>query len=184
MTLADSLIKPSETLHSPNQADLVVDRGGIMLHFDDSSEDDWAVEWFRDPACKVSYNRLYLDDGDVVSIAERRAYHAGDCLTKWANSVYYGLAAATNAKHPVTEKQLVSILSDCMTIFHFHKWGKSEVTTRIVGHDTQAIYTKHNTPDRPKLWGKLGRKVDPTGLDPKKPILSVEQVRRAVALNL
>src|SRR4051812_23895778 len=109
MTLDELLIKPAQVLNSPNQADLATDRGGIMLHFDDSSEDDWAVEWFTEPSCKVSYNRLYLDDGDVVEIAKRRAYHAGDCLTKFANSVYYGLAAATNAKVPVTDKQLVSI---------------------------------------------------------------------------
>jgi N-acetyl-anhydromuramyl-L-alanine amidase AmpD len=179
------LLKPHEILHSQNSASLVARRAGIMVHFDDSSEDGWAVKWFEDPACKVSYNRLYLDNGDVASIADddRRAYHAGDCLTPLANSVFYGLSAATNTKVPVTKAQLNSIVEECCRIFRFEKWPASSIEKRIVGHDGQAIFTKRNTKNS-KLWGKLGRKIDPTGLHPEKPILSVSGVRIAVALAL
>ncbi|MEO7086832.1 MAG: hypothetical protein ABI442_07550 [Gemmatimonadaceae bacterium] len=34
----------SHVLQSP----LAAPRGGIMLHYDDSSRGDWAVEWFND----------------------------------------------------------------------------------------------------------------------------------------
>lgn len=41
----------SHVLQSP----LAASRGGIMLHYDDSSRDDWALEWFNDPRCTNGY---------------------------------------------------------------------------------------------------------------------------------
>jgi hypothetical protein len=37
----------SRVLQSP----LAAPRAGVMLHYDDSTRDDWAVEWFDDPRC-------------------------------------------------------------------------------------------------------------------------------------
>ncbi len=179
------LLPTVDQVNSPNAGKIIVPREGLMAHFDDSTEDKWAVAWFRDPACKVSYNRLYLDNGDVVSICSmmKRAYHAGLCLGGNANSRYYGLSAATDPKHKVTDKQFESMVEDAVRIFRAHKWKPSEVTTRIVGHDEKAIYGPENTNIK-SLWGKLGRKIDPTGLDKKKPVLDMERFRITVGLRL
>jgi N-acetyl-anhydromuramyl-L-alanine amidase AmpD len=173
--MALALLVPSRTLNSKNcyPARPVGARRGIMLHFDDSSEDKWAVQWFTDPACKVSYNRLYLDDGSVVQITpsiESAAWHAGVCKTQNANRAYYGLAAATNAKVPVTDKQFESIAHDCAALFHLNGWRAGDVTWRVVGHEDEACFAN----------GKLGRKADPTGLDKSAPILSTDAVRERV----
>lgn len=161
-------------------------RVGIMLHFDGSSSDSGAVEWFSDPACNVSYNRLYLDNGDVVQITpnmNHRAWHAGVCrktaTVRDANSAFYGLAAATNEKVPVTDAQFNAIVDDCVALMQQHGWTAADVDTRIVGHDEWAVYKKGH----PKA-GKLGRKMDPTGLHKKAPILSTQKVRDAVRKRL
>lgn len=149
-------------------------RRGIMLHFDDSSNDASAEEWFHDPRCRVSYNRLYLDNGDVVQITptmEHAAWHAGVCLTKNANRVYYGLSAATDTRTPATAKQVESIARDCAALFALNKWPPSDIVKRIVGHEDEACFAD----------GKLGRKIDPTGLHPDRPILSKLAVRHRVA---
>lgn len=145
-----------------------------MLHFDDSSQDDWAVEWFVDPRCKVSYTRLYLDNGDVVQITptiEHRAWHAGVCIGKGdANREYYGLAAATNAQTPVTAPQFEAIAHDTAALFVLNGWPASDDEKRIVGHDERACFKD----------GKLGRKIDPTGYHRDRPILSTAAVRARV----
>lgn len=148
-------------------------RRGIMIHFDDSSNDASAEEWFADKRCHVSYNRLYLDNGDVVQITptmEHAAWHAGVCLTANANRVFYGLAAATDTKTPVTAKQLESIAHDCAALFVLNRWPATDVTARIVGHEDEAC----------DAHGKLGRKIDPTGLHPDRPILSKVAIRHRV----
>lgn len=169
---------PTQSLHSAQcYAPGRTKRVGIMLHFDDSSEDKWAVAWFRDPACHVSYNRLYLDNGDVVEITpsiEHVAWHAGVCTVKNANSKFYGLSAATNTKVPVTQKQFDSIVNDCVALFQKNGWTKADVEKRIVGHEDLACFAS----------GKLGRKIDPTGLHHEKPILSTHDVREAVKSKL
>jgi len=140
-----------------------------MLHFDDSSNDSSAVEWFTDPACHVSYNRLYLDNGDVVQITptmEHAAWHAGVCRTPNANRAFYGLSAATDTKTLATSKQGESMARDCAALFQLNKWPVSDVGKRIVGHEDEAM---------PK-----GRKIDPTGLHAGRPILSTVAVRRRV----
>lgn len=148
-------------------------RRGIMIHFDDSSSDASAEEWFRDPRCHVSYNRLYLDTGDVVQITptmEHAAWHAGVCLTPNANRVFYGLSAATDTKTPVTARQLEAIAHDCAALFLLNRWPAAEVTTRLIGHEDEACFSN----------GKLGRKIDPTGLHPDRPILSKVALRHRV----
>ena len=168
------------------QQPLATRRGGIMLHYDDSSRDDWAVEWFSDPRCTNGYTWLVLDNGTVVELADpgMRTPHAGPCLTPLANSHYYGIAAATNGLVPVTQVQLGSVIALCAALVRHHGWGAGTLGRRIVGHDGQAVWTPRYT-RRKQLWGKLGRKADPTGLRTDGvPILSVPQVRARVASQL
>jgi N-acetyl-anhydromuramyl-L-alanine amidase AmpD len=156
-----------------------------MLHYDDSSRDDWAVEWFDDPRCTNGYTWLVLDDGRVVELADPllRTPHAGPCLTKNANSAFYGIAAATNALVPATQAQLSSIASLCAALMRHHGWSPvtaDTITARLVGHDEQAIWTPSYTPRR-ALWGTLGRKVDPRGRRPDgRPIIDIEAMRARV----
>lgn len=174
----EELRATSQQLHSEQCGKRrVVDPGGIMLHFDDSSEDKWAVKWFTDPTCKVSYNRLYLDNGDVVQITPSMAepaFHAGVCTTKNANSFFYGLSIATNTKIPVFSAQLEALTDDVVRIFRFHNWPAGDVVTRIRGHEEEACFAD----------GRLGRKIDPTGLNPAKPILDVKALREEVCQRL
>jgi N-acetyl-anhydromuramyl-L-alanine amidase AmpD len=144
---------------------LAAPRAGIMLHYDDSSRDDWAVEWFSNPRCTNGYTWLVLDDGRIVELADPayRTPHAGACRTPKANSVFYGIAAATNGVTLATNAQLEAITSLCAAIAGFHRWSADSLGTRIVGHDQEAIWTPDSTAKR-ALWGSLGRKVDPTGI--------------------
>src|SRR5450755_2736593 len=93
----------SRVLQSP----LAAPRAGIMLHYDDSSRDDWAVAWFDDPACTNGYTWLVLDDGAVIELADpgMRTPHAGACRTPLANSRFYGVAIATNGLVRATAAQ-------------------------------------------------------------------------------
>ena len=154
----------------------------MLLHYDDSSRDDWAVEWFDDPRCTNGYTWLVLDDGRVVELADpgMRTPHAGPCKTPYANSAFYGIAAATNGLVPATDVQLASIIDICVALMRYHRWTPASAAERIAGHDAQAIWTPAYT-SRPALWGTLGRKVDPTGQrnDGRK-IIDVESVRERV----
>src|SRR5512147_879098 len=125
------------------QAPLAAPREGIMLHYDDSSRDDWAVAWFSDPRCTNGYTWLVLDDGRVVELADpaMRTPHAGACLTPMANSAYYGVAAATNGLVLATDAQIASIVRICASVMRHHRWDMTSPDTRIVGHDAQAIWT-------------------------------------------
>lgn len=164
------------------QAPLAAPRRGIMLHYDDSSRDDWAVEWFSDPRCTNGYTWLVLDDGRIVEFADpgMRTPHAGPCKTPSANSAYYGIAAATNGLVPATMQQLASIAAICVALMRHHGWSADSIHARIVGHDEQAVWTPAYTPRR-ELWGTLGRKVDPTGQRPDgRPIIDLGDMRRRV----
>jgi len=176
------------------QDPLAAPRGGVMLHYDDSSDDDASLNWFRNPRCSNGYTWLVLDDGRVIELADPafRTPHAGPCLTPYANSVFYGIAAATNGLVPATRSQVDAIVEICAALFQYHRWPSIDLKTRIVGHDEQAIWTREQTQMAGMsdakgrlLWGKLGRKVDPTGerRDGEK-ILDVEAVRRAVWVKL
>jgi N-acetyl-anhydromuramyl-L-alanine amidase AmpD len=168
----------SKVLEQP----LAAPRHGIMLHYDDSSRDDWAVAWFADPRCTNGYTWLVLDDGKVVELADPacRTPHAGACRTPKANSAYYGIAAATNGLTLATEAQLDAIAQLCIALARFHQWAPESIAQRIVGHDAEAIWTPDSTTDRSR-WGKLGRKVDPTGRRPDgQPIIDVAGLRARV----
>lgn len=168
------------------QEPLAATRGGIMLHYDDSSRDDWAVAWFSDPRCTNGYTWLVLDDGRVVELADpaMRTPHAGPCITPLANSRFYGVAAATNGLVPATEAQLASIVRICAALFRHHRWSAAGVDDRIVGHDEQAIWTRFYTKRR-ELWGRLGRKVDPTGQRKDgRPVIDLSEVRDRVRIQL
>jgi hypothetical protein len=161
-------------------------RSGIMLHYDDSSRDDWAVEWFLDPRCTNGYTWLVLDDGRVVELADpaMRTPHAGPCLRPSANSAFYGIAAATNGLVLATEPQLSAIVSLCAALWRFHDWPANAVATRIVGHDEQAIWTPAYTSER-ALWGTVGRKLDPTGRRPDgRPIIDLTELKHRTTLDL
>src|SRR5665213_134247 len=170
-------IEPDVRMHSRVlMQPLAAPRCGIMLHYDDSSSDTSALEWFNDPHCTNGYTWLVLDDGRVVELADpgMRTPHAGPCLTRNANSAFYGIAAATNGSVLATEKQLASIARVCSAVSRHHRW----VNPVLVGHDEQAVWTALYT-SRRELWGRVGRKADPTGQrkDGRK-IIDVEDLRR------
>jgi N-acetylmuramoyl-L-alanine amidase len=169
-----------------NHNDLREPRVGVMLHYDDSSSDEGAVAWFTDPRCEVSYNYLVLDNGEYVPIVPdgKRAWHAGACKTSApsklkytdANSAFVGVAVATNAKKPVTAEQFETVVWLVKREFNKHGWPVTD-SWRVVGHDMEAIFP--DKPDTPKdLRGKRGRKIDPTGPNPAKPVLSTAEVRK------
>lgn len=155
---------------------LAAPRRGLMLHYDDSSRDDWAVAWFEDPRCTNGYTWLVLDDGRVIELADpgMRTPHAGACTTRCANSAFYGIAAATSGLVPATEPQLAAIAQVCVAVSRFHSWNKDSIASRLVGHDQEAIWTAAYTTS-PELWGRTGRKVDPTGIRPDgRPIVDLK----------
>jgi hypothetical protein len=173
---------------------LAARRRGVMLHYDDSARDDWALDWFQDPRCKNGYTWLVLDDGSLIELADPglRTPHAGPCLVPRANSAFYGISAATNGLVPATLAQLRTIVRACVVLFQYHGWRAAEVGDRIVGHDEQAVWTPEYTrtagipvSHARLLWGTVGRKVDPTGVraDGRK-IIDVNAVRTAVVLKL
>jgi hypothetical protein len=86
------------------EAPLVVPRKGVMLHYDDSSRDDWAVEWFFDKRCRNGYTWLVLDDGRVIELADpmKRTPHAGACRTPNAKKAVDRSRYSTQA--PVHER--------------------------------------------------------------------------------
>ena len=168
------------------QQPLVCPRAGVMLHYDDSSRDDWAVAWFSDPRCTNGYTWLVLHDGSVIELADpgMRTPHAGPCITRNANSIYYGIAAATDGTRVASAQQLDAIIDCVVALFTFHDWRAGTADTRIVGHDAQAVWTAAYTDER-ALWGKLGRKVDPTGTrHDRVPVIDLNCVRRKVARRL
>jgi hypothetical protein len=97
---------------------------------------------------------LVLDDGRVVELAdpEYRTPHAGACMTPKANSVFYGIAAATNGRVLATEAQLSAIVKVCAAVFAFEGWAAQSIGRRIVGHDSEAIWTPADTANS-ELWG-------------------------------
>jgi N-acetyl-anhydromuramyl-L-alanine amidase AmpD len=166
------------------QQPLAAPRLGLMLHYDDSSRDDRAVEWFSDPRCTNGYTWLVLDDGRIIELADPafRTPHAGACRTPKANSVFYGIAAATDGVTVVTQAQFAAIAELCAAIAAFEGWAATSMGRRIVGHDSEAIWTPENTAVRER-WGSLGRKVDPTGIRPDgRAIIDMARLRARVGV--
>ena len=158
---------------TPHALPLAEPRRGFMVHYDDSSEDKWSIAWFRDPTCTNGYTWLVLDNGDLVQLEDPglRTPHAGKCFTPNANSVFYGIAAATNGKVRATPAQVDRIVAVIVAGFRFHRWPADEVPARVRGHDEEAA--------------PHGRKVDPRGeRKDKQPVIDMDRVRARVALEL
>lgn len=145
-------------------------RGGVMLHYDASLSDASALEWLLfDPACKVSYTWLFLDDGTIVNVAPKRAraWHAGACRPSSvlqytdANSAFYGLAVAAKAGDHATPQQWRGVRDVSTGLFAEHRWPVSSVPWRLTDHAAEA-------------WPR-GRKVD-TGA-----VLPLARMQRDVA---
>lgn len=70
----------------------------------------------------------------------------------------------------------------------FWRWPDDAHETRLLGHEEFACYSPKTHPDTPAMWGKLGRKPDPSGgrlaLEAGRPILSTPGVRYAAGLFL
>lgn len=151
-------------------------RVGIMLHYDGSRTDAGAQNWFDDPAFKLSYNRAYTDGGRRIRLTPsimNRAYHAGACRTdarvKGANGAFYGLCITAGAGDQATAPQFENICRDTADIARYHQqrgdkgWELSNIAYWLTGHELWAI---------PK-----GRKIDPTGPNPSRPVLSLAAAR-------
>jgi N-acetyl-anhydromuramyl-L-alanine amidase AmpD len=151
-------------------------RVGICLHYDASTSDAGAVQWLtKDPRCHVSYNFLILDNGQRVTIApvDARAWHAGICRSsdhrfpyRDANSALWGISLAATAGETATLAAKQAMADLCRVLFKRQGWQLADVW-RIVGHSTEA-------------WPR-GRKIDPEGPDPTRPVLSVAEIRGMVA---
>jgi N-acetyl-anhydromuramyl-L-alanine amidase AmpD len=158
-------------------------RIAVMLHFDASSSDLGSVGWFKMEGAKYAgYHYLVLDDGTYVTMGpyNARMYHAGKCRPSDelvtlgahygdANSAFIGIAVAADQDDIVTPIQLICVAALTRKVFADEGWNVNE-TWRIRGHDDEA-------------WPR-GRKIDPTGLDPKHPVVSVDFVRRLVKYEI
>ena len=170
MSALSDLLRRATARTSGPWGDLAEPRVGVMLHYT-AGTDYSGVQWLLfDPACKVSYNWLVLDDGTVVNVApnNKRAYHAGACRPSanvppytGANSAWYGVAIAAEAGDTATAQQVDVVVQVCAGLFRKHGWPASEVPRRITDHAAEA-------------WPR-GRKVD-TGA-----VLPVAVIRRKVA---
>lgn len=158
-------------------------RIAVMLHFDASSTDLGSVGWFKMAGARLAgYHFLVMDDGTYVTMGpyNARMYHAGVCrpsdellahgLTyRDANSAFIGIAIAADQDDVITPIQLMCMAALTRNVFEKEKWDTDEIW-RIVGHDQEA-------------WER-GRKIDPTGLDPKHPVVSVDFVQRLVKYRI
>jgi N-acetyl-anhydromuramyl-L-alanine amidase AmpD len=202
--LDDILLKADVviTLASGNYANPVPyeNRHGIMAHFDASRTDQGAINWFDDPDFKLSYNRAYTDNGrriKLTPVIENRAYHAGKCRSDSvvhdnANTCFYGLCVTAGDGQITTTEQFTAICVDAAVIARYHQlrgdkgWGLENINYWITGHEDWAIFSPDSTSNK-SLWGKLGRKHDPTGENPKKglpPVLDKVAMRATVAAYL
>lgn len=204
--LVDALLPARQLGITRNRKQRGMQPLGIMLHYDGSTgADKWAVEWFLDPRCKVSYDRLYTDDGKAVDIlggdVEWAAYHAGVCLLEPdlptltlsgtsfrygnANAGYLGYSITTGPGHPATLAQVNALLYDCAATFVHFGWGPADVARRLVTHSSRAVLNPKDNPGIVKTrWGKLGRKEDPIGPDAAHPVLAFDGFAQALGMIL
>lgn len=171
-----------------NWNELKEKRIGVMLHYDASVSDASAIAWLAtDPRCKVSYNWIVMDSGNIIPLAptDKRAWHAGFCRSddprlkyRDANSAFYGISLAATIGDVATREAKLSIAALCLTLFSVHKWPLTEIW-RIVSHGSQAVYGPHD----PKA-GERGRKSDPEGSDKAHPVMSTNEIRGLVASHL
>jgi hypothetical protein len=175
-------------------------RQAIMFHYDDSSSDAAGVSWFRSPQFKLSYNRAYQDDGRRVRITRSmndKADHAGVCRVKpgvpvhtlpgtsfrygGANTAYWGLCAMADGNDTITMEQCNAMVEDAAILYRAAGWSLDELDTRIIGHDQEAIFNPRDNPTRRTLWGKIGRKSDPTGAFKQRPVVDLDRIREGIA---
>lgn len=174
-------------------------RRGIMIHYDASQSDEGALSWFRSAQWKLSYHRAYTDSGRRVQILPRfagtAAFHAGVCDKRQgvtsANDAFYGLSITATEGDRVTDKQLNALVEDSALIAEWHRrfnpdpelrvwWQPDNIHVWLTGHNEWAIFNERDNPKTPKLWGKLGRKLDPVGPDPDAPVLSLVAARARI----
>lgn len=206
-TLGDVLLPARRLGITRNRKRRAMEPVGVMLHYDGSTgADKWAIEWFLDPRCKVSYDRLYTDDGAAVDIlggdVEWAAYHAGICLVEPglpvrtlsdfpsfrygdANAGYLGYSITTGPGHPATLAQVNALQYDVAATFLHFGWTSGDVGRRLVAHSAKAILNPRDNPGIVKTrWGKLGRKEDPIGPDAAHPVLAFEAFGESIAMIL
>lgn len=185
-------------LAAKNYGDIVPysKRVGVMWHFDASQSDKGALNWFDDPAFLLSYNRAYTDNGRRIGLTpkiERKAFHAGTCRedarVKGGNTAFYALCVTAGDGQVATDLQFAAIIVDTAVIARYHQqrgdpgWETSNIDYWLTGHEKWAIYGPKDT-KRQDLWGKLGRKHDPTGSAPARPVLSLAGGRKVVTAYL
>jgi hypothetical protein len=198
----DRVLPPCEIVIPAQVADFRPTTGrrfGVMLHYDASQSDAGAISWFRSPKFTLSYHRAYTDSGRRVQILPKLAgtcaFHAGVCRqteqVASANDAFYGFAVTAGEGDTVTAAQLRALVEDTALVARWHQrfnaapemrawWGTANVGTWLTGHNEWAIFNRRDNPKSPKLWGRLGRKVDPIGADPDRPVLSLVRARDAV----
>ena len=134
-------------------------RLGVMLHYDGSASDAGALSWFKHPDCKVSYNKLVLDPGNVVQIApdDKRAWHAGICRPSTpdlvyadANSAFYGLCIAARPGDPFHLPQKGTMIRLMVEYFQTEGWPLSE-SWRLTSHHLEA-WPRERKVDIQPLW--------------------------------
>jgi hypothetical protein len=203
-SVLDELLAPCEIVvdRVKDRPVPLASRVGIMFHYDDSSSDAGGLSWFRSPSFKLSYNRAYQDDGRRIRITRSihdKADHAGICRVRpglavhtipgttfrygGANAGYFGLCATADGNDVITMEQYNVMIEDAAVIVRAAGWAE-QLDTRIIGHDQEAVFNPRDNPGHPKLWGKLGRKVDPTGVDPTHPVIDLERIREGIRAAL
>jgi N-acetyl-anhydromuramyl-L-alanine amidase AmpD len=167
-----------------NWGELTEPRIGVMVHFDASTTDEGAIKWFTMEGCKVSYNFMVMDSGNIIPIApaDKRAWHAGPCKSpdkrlvyRDANSAFYGISIAATVGDVATVEQKRSVTALCLSLFQDHGWPISD-TWRIVSHRQHAVFPKGH----PKA-GQYGRKSDPEGPDLAHPVMNTNEIRGMVS---
>jgi len=146
-------------------------RVGVMLHYDASSSDRGAVQWLlNDPAprCHTTgwcsmMGPWWRSPGRYASVA-RGHLPTSDPRTPYrdANSAFWGLSVAATDGDVATTAQKAAVADLCRQCFKRQGWPLTQVW-RIVGHSTEC-------------WPR-NRKVDPEGSDPRRPVLSVWEIR-------
>jgi N-acetyl-anhydromuramyl-L-alanine amidase AmpD len=172
----------------------IAPRLGVMAHYDASVTDRGAIEWLLSLKCKLGYNFLIWDDGQVFEIIPRtmRAPHAGVCRTSdprrlpypdgHANSAFYGVAFAAGGRagDRITDAQIRAFADVARELFAAERWPLAE-TWRVTSHHVEACYPRLTEDGRPHpRAGQRGRKVDIIGYDAAHPVATLEALRTAL----
>ena len=174
-------------IRKKNWNELREPRIGIMLHYDASYSDEGAITWLASQDVTVSYNWLITDLGNIIDFApwNMRAWHAGCCksndpklIYRDANSAFYGVSIAARPGDVATKAQKTSVADLCQTLMVRHRWPLTELW-RIVSHRSQAVYCKGH----PKA-GQRGRKDDPEGPNPARPVMNTNEIRGMISTRL